>query len=627
MFGFPGPDGEYAPSSQELIERQSQDFVDERLAEFQAQIHQLQVMADKSPGKPPPSGGGDDRGRPDKHKRSLLNRVSFFEQVWWGRNRSPSLERKGSPIAERGRSPSLERGEEVFADEMEEGPGKEKRRRRESTSPGRETPLDQRRSSAKSDEDWELVEPEDEATSTLAEDIERRLEERRRMRSGSMTPTREWVQLRRGSDDQKVPDERRGSTPEPWESTYSTKEGSLAEEIERRLEHHRQEVRQKLVSPVKDWPLLRRSPAQRSSRGTTPERETPDLGASFTSRSRTTSGDRRRSRERSASPGRHTLVREVVANAERRGGEATAVTTTTHTATVWTSEDGEPHVETHSTTDNLQEEDPNSEGRDVFQRVEEEEHESVERGERKRYNRVVVRRSVERTITTTPSPEPMEQEQLSPRLSSPTLDPAPQARTTRSRTPSGPKSRLRSRTPSVERILEVEEEETTAVFLTSSTDPRVLDDEKRSDTDTGSASPEHGADKLQSSDESARESGRDSKSPEDHLTMETVSTVQWEGGAKGEVQKHSTRVLIRDRDPSYTKYVITSRTTSRDSLFSSPSSEDAPSWDGSAPAWASRTTLQEEDEEDHAPSKFRLRSHQYQEHISTLKGERGAGHT
>ncbi|KAK8753240.1 hypothetical protein OTU49_003384, partial [Cherax quadricarinatus] len=42
MFGFPGPDFEYMPSTQELIERQSQDFIDERLAEFQAQIHQLQ---------------------------------------------------------------------------------------------------------------------------------------------------------------------------------------------------------------------------------------------------------------------------------------------------------------------------------------------------------------------------------------------------------------------------------------------------------------------------------------------------------------------------------------------------------------------------------------------------------
>lgn len=42
MFSFPGPDGDLQLSSQELIDRQSQDFVDERLAEFQAQIHQLQ---------------------------------------------------------------------------------------------------------------------------------------------------------------------------------------------------------------------------------------------------------------------------------------------------------------------------------------------------------------------------------------------------------------------------------------------------------------------------------------------------------------------------------------------------------------------------------------------------------
>ncbi|XP_063862946.1 transcription factor SPT20 homolog isoform X1 [Scylla paramamosain] len=42
MFSFPGPDGDLQPSTQDLIDRQSQDFVDERLAEFQAQIHQLQ---------------------------------------------------------------------------------------------------------------------------------------------------------------------------------------------------------------------------------------------------------------------------------------------------------------------------------------------------------------------------------------------------------------------------------------------------------------------------------------------------------------------------------------------------------------------------------------------------------
>lgn len=42
MFSFPGPDGDLQPSTQELIDRQGQDFVDERLAEFQAQIHQLQ---------------------------------------------------------------------------------------------------------------------------------------------------------------------------------------------------------------------------------------------------------------------------------------------------------------------------------------------------------------------------------------------------------------------------------------------------------------------------------------------------------------------------------------------------------------------------------------------------------
>lgn len=117
----------------------------------------------------------------------------------------------------------------------------------------------------------------------------------------------------------------------------------------------------------------------------------------------------------------------------------------------------------------------------------------------------------------------------------------------------------------------------------------------------------------------------DSKSPDEGLTMEAVSSVQWDSdGPRGEVQRHTTRVLIRDRDPSYTKYVITSRTTSRDSLFSTPSSEDAPSMEGGVPAWVSRSTHYEEAEDDHAPGMFRLRSHQYQEHISTLKGEAAA---
>lgn len=568
------------------------------------------MMADKSPGKPPPAGGGDERGRSQKQKRTLLDRVSFFEQVWWGRNRSPSLERKEVP-AEECRSPSVERGEEVFADELDEGPGKEKRPRRESTSPDREP--GQRRHSTKSEEEWEWVE---ETTSTLAEDIERRLEERRRMRSGSISPLREWVQLRRGSEESKTPGEPRGATPEPWESTYTTKEDSLAEEIERRLEHHRQEVRQRLTSPVKDWPQLRRSPAPRSSRSSTPDQDTPGRG-----RISTTGGDYSRSREGSVSPGHQVLVREVVANAERRGGVATALTTTTHTTTAWDATGGQPRTQTHSTTDRLREEDPTSAGQEGFQRVEEEERESVERGERKKYNRVVVRRSIERTVTTTPSPEPMEQEQLSPRLTSPTPDTAAQTRTTRSRTPSGPRSRLRSRTPSVERILEVEEEDSVAVSLASSTDPKVLDAED-GERNTGGVSPEHNQTKK------PRRSERDSKSPEDNMTMETVSTVQWEGGGtKEEVRRYSTRVLIRDRDPSYTKYVLTSRTTSRDSLFSNPSSEDTtPSSEGTAPPpWVSRAASHDADEEDHAPTVSRLRSHQYQEHISTLKGEEITG--
>lgn len=145
------------------------------------------------------------------------------------------------------------------------------------------------------------------------------------------------------------------------------------------------------------------------------------------------------------------------------------------------------------------------------------------------------------------------------------------------------------------------------------------------DAGAGVASPRHTSSKLRDSDGRVKESSMDSKSPDEGLTMEAVSTVQWDtDGVRGEVQRHTTRVLIRDRDPSYTKYVLTSRTTSRDSLFSTPSSEDAPSLEGGVPSWVSRSAQYEEAEEDHAPGRFRLRSHQYQEHISTMKGEAAA---
>lgn len=94
-------------------------------------------MADKSPGKQSASQGEDDRGRTEKPKRSLLSKVSFFEQVWWGQNRSPSLERRRPMSRERTRSPATEAAEEVFADDWSDGPGKEKRQRRDGASPAR----------------------------------------------------------------------------------------------------------------------------------------------------------------------------------------------------------------------------------------------------------------------------------------------------------------------------------------------------------------------------------------------------------------------------------------------------------------------------------------------------------
>lgn len=582
-------------------------------------------MADKSPGKSPtPSGGGgdDDRGRTEKRPRSLLNKVSFFEQVWWGRARSPSIERAGAGRREGGISPDVEVGTEVVVEDVvDDGPGREKRPRRTSVSPERH---DQQRRS--SEEEWEWVEDES-SSSTLAEDIERRLEERRRMRSSSISPTREWVQLRRGSDEAKA-HERREPTPEPWESTYSARGSSMAEEIERRLEAHRQEVRQRLSSPVKEWPQLRQSPGPRSSRGTTPEPRS--------SRGATPEREEAPEAEARRSPARQLVSREVVAKAERRGGVAKAVTSTTHTTTVWgAAEDTKPHTETHSSSDRLEEDDPDSAGQEGFQRVEEEERESMERGDRVRYNRVVVRRTVERTVSTSPSPEPMEQEgAVSPRLLSPSPPPGeagatPQhAHKTRSRTKSGPRSRLRSRTPSVERILEVEEaEDSPAVSLSSSTDPRILDapeEEQRaaSAASKSSASPDQSG-KMPGEQASSR-SGQDAASPDERLTMEAVSTVQWEeGGTRNEVRRYSTRVLIRDRDPNYTKYVMTSRTASRDSLFSTASSsEESPRWEG-APAWVARVTPQPVDEDAPEGDKgvFRQRSKQYQQHISSLKGE------
>lgn len=573
-------------------------------------------MADKSPGKQSASQGEDGRGRTEKHKRSLLSKVSFFEQVWFGQNRSPSLERRRPMSRERTKSPATEVADEVFADDWSDGPGQEKRQRREAASPGREeTP--RQRSSSRSEDEWEFVEGTD--SSTLAEDIERRLEERRRMKSGSdMSPTREWVMLRRAADTAKTASEhteRRGSTPESWDSSFFSK-SSMAEDIEQRLERHRQKVRQRLSSPTPEWPSLRRSPVPRSSRDTSLERDTP-------TRSRTTSGERQDSREGSLSPRRHVLEREVIAKAERREGAVTAITTTTRTTTVWDTPDGRPRVETQSSSSDLHEDDHDSVDQGGYQRVEEEERESIERGERKRYSRVVVHRTAEKSVRSTPSPEPRELGLASPREAASPPPDSPASRSARSRTPSGARPRLRSRTPSVERILEVEEDDSVSSVQEPCTEPRAssAEDEQR-DAGAGVASPRHTSSKLRDSDGRVKESSMDSKSPDEGLTMEAVSTVQWDtDGVRGEVQRHTTRVLIRDRDPSYTKYVLTSRTTSRDSLFSTPSSEDPPSLEGGVPSWVSRSAQYEEAEEDHAPGRFRLRSHQYQEHISTMKGE------
>ncbi|XP_063862125.1 serine/arginine repetitive matrix protein 1-like [Scylla paramamosain] len=322
-------------------------------------------MADKSPGKNNlPPRAVMNAAAPKSTNARCSARCPSSSRCGGGRNRSPSLERAAPCVEGEGtKSPEVEMAEEVFA-EWSEGPGQEKRLRRDGASPPREaTPPGG--SSSRSEDEWEFVEGPD--TSTLAEDIERRLEERRRMRSGSdMSPTREW------------------------------------DTIEQRLERHRQEVRQRLASPTPDWPQLRRSPVPRSSRDTSLERDTPV-------------------RSRAASGG------ETGKQGEQPVTQASSLTES-------------PALRTQSTSKDLEEEDPASVGQEGYQRVEEEERESVESGARKRYSRVVVHRTTERTVSSTPSPEPSEHLPSERAATSPPPD-SPDSHSARSRTPSGPRTR------------------------------------------------------------------------------------------------------------------------------------------------------------------------------------------
>ncbi|CAL4067052.1 unnamed protein product, partial [Meganyctiphanes norvegica] len=151
------------------------------------------------------------RGRTDKRRRKyLLDRVSFFEQVWFGRNRSPSIERGHDVLNEDSDPEDLQQLQEQHQVQQQNETGvdteevEEKRRRRNSGSPDRYHRQLQRRNSKNDgnktdeDDDWEWVESSGDSGASLdiAEDIERRLEERRAA-ANRQRKSPKWPQLRR----------------------------------------------------------------------------------------------------------------------------------------------------------------------------------------------------------------------------------------------------------------------------------------------------------------------------------------------------------------------------------------------------------------------------------------------
>lgn len=315
-------------------------------------------MSDKSPGNnDPPS----ETGSKPKGTRTLRDRVFFFEKIFWGARESSVEGVTEEPDAA---AEALESSGEKSQSTLRAG-----------------------------DEGWEWVHSS--ADTSLAEDIERRIEERRERASKEdpHTPLQEWAQR-------------------------SQDRSNFAAQIEKKLEKHRQEVQLRIAQP-QEWPTLKVTP--RSSRDPSPKREYPEYSIPEL---KSVAG--KRSGEESVFPSKKIVVRQVISKAERKDGKVVGETSTENISDVW-SEDAEiPTTEYRTETKVFTEDDPEAKG---YQLYEEQEIERSERGSRIRHEKRVIKQSVERSVTS---------------------DVLPGER---------PGSRTRSRTPSVERILEEDNDE------------------------------------------------------------------------------------------------------------------------------------------------------------------------
>ena len=509
-------------------------------------------MADRSPGKPPPGTDGSKDVKPkvrEHRRRSLRDRVTFFETVWWGRNRSPSIEREEPILQSEGDDNS-----EV----------KEKIRRRPSVSPTRRKnkSFEEEQSSI---EEWEWVEKD--GNSSLADIIEKRIQERKKANSGSNTPI-EWQKA-------EVTEDR----------------ASLAAEIERRLEKHREEVKTRLSTPQKDWLLqspLRRAHSRDGSpsvelRSSSPYGSTQSLYSSRDFIDKSGKRSLENSREDVRLPSKK-LVKHTFSKAEREEGKLFADVTTTTITSSWGEEGASPVTEIRRSHDILDEDDPsNTEG--TFQSLEEDEKETIERGSSRRYERRLIRKSVEKTVEKTPILSFSSKTQVlitgddvsSPSESSMSED----IQNIKPKQTFGSKPKLRSRTPSVERILEEEE----SVSMDTGTEDSLLN----------SISPTH----------SMLDSG-------DQYSMEAVTSIKVEK-SPSEVKKYSTKVTIREHspNPAYNRYLLSTRTISKDSLLQS--STESQTGQGLL-SWTQKFKDKDIDEKDD-------RDTNYQDHISLMRGE------
>ena len=105
------------------------------------------------------------------------------------------------------------------------------------------------------------------------------------------------------------------------------------------------------------------------------------------------------------------------------------------------------------------------------------------------------------------------------------------------------------------------------------------------------------------------------------LQMEATSSVKIEpsSGAGQEVKKFSTKITIRESPAhtAYTKYVISSRSASKDSLLSGTSSTDEGLGKDSLPSWASQKILVEDGDDSVT---FHDRFTKYQARMTSMKG-------